>query len=1045
MPDVSRRVQEAIGDRYVVERELGRGGMAVVYLATDVRQGRKVAVKVLQPQLAAGIGPSRFLREIEIAGRLTHPHILPLFDSGHAGDLLYYVMPYIAGESLRERLHREIQLPVSAVVQIGCDIASALEAAHQHGIMHRDIKPENILLDGDQAMVADFGIARAVHVAAGSTISEPGIAVGTPAYMSPEQGSAQREVDARSDIYSLGCVLYEMLAGEPPFTGATAQAVLARHLTEAPRAIANIRPGVPAELEAVIATALAKVPADRYRTAGELLHALQMVSSPTGAVRAAPRQQAWLRRLTPRWLLLLVAISAAALGALVQPWSRGPRLDASLMLVAPFSHRDGAVPHALSGDLCESLLHRAMTRWDGLRVVDPLWVADARARRGYETVHLAEALQLARDRGAGRLATGEVFAHGDTLFVFAALYDVADDGELLRQATAAVAQDLHDASAQFERLARLLVAGDPAAGSADTSTAAGTRSLPAWRAFQAGMLALRDFDLDSAQASFRAAIAADDRYPQPRLWLAHAEWLADAEGSDWPRQVREADLLGERLGPGDRERARALRALAEQRFADACRHYADLVARDSLDFLAWFGLGECQHRDRAVVTDPASPSGWSFRSSAHRAVEAYRRALDALPSSHAVFRGRAHTRLAELFLTDASYFRLGHRAAADTAWFGAWPGVDGDTLSLVPYPLEQLLDGEPATRPSTRQRALRQGRVVVRDLAERWAVAFPRNADAREAFARALEALGVLAGTAPSALGELRAARSFATSTPQQMRLAVGETRVLVKLYRFDEASRSADSILERWTDPDPASAAELAGLAMLRGRTDRAAALMRQAAPSLRFISYDGTPVEPGNQLAAEVGALLAYAAAGSPLDSIRRIRQRVERGIAMAYSADERSDASDALLARSDALAFFAGLPEAVPGDSADGYLLQLQRAVATGRGSEAAAVLRAEQAGRDGPPGDVTIDGVLSEARIFLAAGDTAAAAARLDMALGALPTFGSDLVGDVPQAAALVQTLELRSELARAGNDRYTLARWSAAAAALRDDETRVQGR
>ncbi len=219
MSDVTARMTAALGDRYAIERELGSGGMATVYLAEDRKHKRKVAVKVLRPELAAALGPERFLREIEIAANLTHPHILPLHDSGDADGFLYYVMPYVEGESLRDRIHREKQLPIEDARKIASDVATALSFAHGHDVVHRGIKPENILLEAGIAVVADFGIAKAIHAARGDKLTETGTSVGTPTYMSPEQAAGTSDLDGRSDIYSLGCVLYEMLAGEPPFTG----------------------------------------------------------------------------------------------------------------------------------------------------------------------------------------------------------------------------------------------------------------------------------------------------------------------------------------------------------------------------------------------------------------------------------------------------------------------------------------------------------------------------------------------------------------------------------------------------------------------------------------------------------------------------------------------------------------------------------------------------------------------------------------------------------------------------------------------------------
>jgi TolB-like protein/tetratricopeptide (TPR) repeat protein len=277
-------LQAALADRYVFERELGRGGMATVYLATDLRHDRPVALKVLHPQLAASLGPERFLREIKLAARLQHPHILTVLDSGDAAGRLWFTMPYIEGESLRDRLVREKQLAVEDAVRIAREAADALDYAHRHGVIHRDIKPENILLSDGHALVADFGIAR--KLGGDEHLTETGMAIGTPAYMSPEQAAGERELDARTDIYSLGTVLYELLAGEPPFTGPTAQAMAARRLsTEAP-SVRQYRPAVPETVDRAVRKALARVPADRFASAGELARALTPVTDTTPA--AAP-------------------------------------------------------------------------------------------------------------------------------------------------------------------------------------------------------------------------------------------------------------------------------------------------------------------------------------------------------------------------------------------------------------------------------------------------------------------------------------------------------------------------------------------------------------------------------------------------------------------------------------------------------------------------------------------------------------------------------------------------------------------------------------
>jgi TolB-like protein/Tfp pilus assembly protein PilF len=275
------RVRDALADRYAVEREVGRGGMATVYLAQDRRHHRPVAVKVLHPQLALSLGPDRFLREIQIAARLQHPHIVPLYDSGRSGDFLYYVMPYIEGESLRQRLEHDASLPIEEAVHIGRAVATALDYAHRQQVVHRDIKPENVMLHEGEPLVTDFGIAKAVTAAAAENLTQTGTAVGTPAYMSPEQAAGEAELDGRSDIYSLGAMLYEMLAGSAPFVGPTVQAIMAKLFAEPVQPLRERRADVPEWLEQSILKALAKAPVDRHETAAQFAQALMLHTGTT--------------------------------------------------------------------------------------------------------------------------------------------------------------------------------------------------------------------------------------------------------------------------------------------------------------------------------------------------------------------------------------------------------------------------------------------------------------------------------------------------------------------------------------------------------------------------------------------------------------------------------------------------------------------------------------------------------------------------------------------------------------------------------------------
>jgi Tol biopolymer transport system component len=314
LSDLQARLQDALADRYSLDRELGAGGMATVYLAHDLKHDRKVAIKVLRPELVHALGPERFLREIATTANLHHPHVLPLYDSGRtaepSGALLYYVMPFVEGESLRDRLKREKQLPLDDALRIAREVADALSYAHAHGVIHRDIKPENILLESGHALVADFGIARAVRTAGADRLTDTGLALGTPAYMSPEQAAGDRDVDGRTDLYSLGCVLYEMLAGQPPFSGPTVQSIAHQHLTATPPPITQLRPAVPGMVAAALDRALAKNPADRFNPVGQFAEALsaQQPLPPAATPKGSPR-----RRMMIAGLAILGAIAAAVL------------------------------------------------------------------------------------------------------------------------------------------------------------------------------------------------------------------------------------------------------------------------------------------------------------------------------------------------------------------------------------------------------------------------------------------------------------------------------------------------------------------------------------------------------------------------------------------------------------------------------------------------------------------------------------------------------------------------------------------------------------
>ena len=429
MTSLNARLIAALADSYRIERELGQGGMATVYLAEDLKHKRHVALKVLRPELAAALGAERFLHEIRVTSRLQHPNILPLFDSGEAGGFLYYVMPYVEGETLRSRIDRERQLSVTDAVEIARDVAGALKHAHDAGIIHRDIKPENILLRDGRAFVADFGIALAA-AGAGTRLTETGLSIGTPSYMSPEQATADRELTPATDQYALASVVYELLAGDPPFAGSNAQAVVSRILTQEATPVDSLRDGLPPGLSAAVSRGLAKTPADRFESVSAFGDALRAaITGPQPGARAArgTRSGARGRLVGAAAALLLVA---AGWWASRRSSAAPPAADAvNYLAIFPFAY-DGDPSRAFVGASIGHLLGRAIDGVGPLRTADPAAVRaqleNAKSDVGDPVVGRA----LAQRLGAGRFVVGTIVQTGtDRLLITATIYDVASGAE----------------------------------------------------------------------------------------------------------------------------------------------------------------------------------------------------------------------------------------------------------------------------------------------------------------------------------------------------------------------------------------------------------------------------------------------------------------------------------------------------------------------------------------------------------------------------------------------------------------------------------------
>jgi eukaryotic-like serine/threonine-protein kinase len=529
--DLRVRLQSALSDRYRLERELGRGGMAVVYLATDLKHGRQVALKVLRPELTPAVGAERFQREIGIAARLQHPHILSLHDSGAVAGMLYYAMPYVEGESLRARLRREVQLDIGEAVRVAGEIAEALAHAHAAGVIHRDIKPENILLSASgHALVADFGIARALDAVGGEALTETGLSLGTPCYMSPEQATAGRMLDGRSDLYALACLLYEMLAGEPPFTGPTTQTILARHALDPVPSLRTVRPTVSVALEAVITRALAKVPADRFASAAEFRRSLDLafrapapiltLPVPVGLAPSGRRR----RILVGLGLGVLIAVGVA-LGRRAWPAAQpGDEAEPAIRSLAVESFEN------LTGDSAQVYLAKGIT---GQLEAELAQLADVEGRM--------PALQAARKVGVDAVLAGSLQRAGGTLRITAQLKSVKTgqaiwagtfDGEMpaILQLQADVAR------AVAERIRVSLTTGE-------RSRIAGSRRQvrpAAYEAYVRGTYFLgkaTESDFRTAIGYFQKAIDADPTYAAAYAAMADAYTTLGYYGTVAPEET----------------------------------------------------------------------------------------------------------------------------------------------------------------------------------------------------------------------------------------------------------------------------------------------------------------------------------------------------------------------------------------------------------------------------------------------------------------------------------------------------------------------------
>jgi tRNA A-37 threonylcarbamoyl transferase component Bud32 len=997
-------VPQIFGGRYAVERPLGSGATATVYLCRDRQTMNAVAVKVLHLDLAESMGAERFLREIRLTSGLDHPSILPVIDSGAEGSQLYCVLPYMEGGTLRDLLREKKQLGITEAVEIAKTIAIAVAYANDNGLIHRDIKPENILFHQGKAYLGDFGIARALFATAGQlTTTTTGVIRGTPAYMSPEQASGERTYDGRSDIYSLGCVVYEMIRGMPPFVGPTTQSVMAQRFSTVPREMRAYRSSVSPAMERVVQKAMMPVPADRYMTAREFADALE-------AAAKVPPTRAFSRR------GIMIGVAAAALlvaaGALANRLGVGAattdvRPDTTQLVVLPFE-RDAATESLGSID---PFIYEAFSAWRGLTVIEPFQVRDAVARKG--TVSGVE-----RDRsvavalGAGRFVRGSVVSlpGGAGWRIFGWLHEVRgkSDTMLYNASITIKPSDLATIGSHYASLASMLLLRGSDSSSSSSSLVVSTTSLPAMQFFARGIGAVNEWDFPTADSLFASAVVLDPKYGRAYLWQAQVRFWQRAGPDAWAPLAQKALVDTTRQPQRDIRLARALAALGAKDYDAACREYDGLRQKNAADFAAWFGLGRCRDLDYRIVRDAESPTGWSYRSSYSDAVDAYQRAFEVLSLSHRSLERGAFEPLRDLLFMRPSKLQATVLPPNEAGSFVGRLDWENGKPILRPIPLALTAAGDPAAVPAGLRQAVASQQKLFGKIAAAWSAALPTSAGAKEGVAVALEMRGDRA-----ALDTLRIARSLATDPDAQLRLAASDVILRLKFAnpadsnQFRIIQRLADSLLTENPRPSARGATSLIPLAVLTGHCHAAASLLQQTPYSnTRGVSRDAL----GAADALTVSTLLGCA--DDPSREVQGLQRRVETS-----AADPSAVVN--LLAR--AVQSMAGSDTALTSSFArtGGYLLKAQSFANDGKRDSVRALLTRLAAARVRTGyDDISPDAVYLESRVLLFVGDTAMAKESLHRVLERLPFLTPGMLARPVEMAGFLRCIELLDRIAPA---------------------------
>jgi tetratricopeptide (TPR) repeat protein len=910
-------IASALAGRYSVERLLGEGGMGRVFLGTDLRHRRKVAIKVLRPELANETGRARFEREIGTVASLRHPHILPLIDSGEVDGLRYLITPYIEGETLRERLDREVQLPLEDAVSIARDVAEGLSSAHALGHVHRDVKPSNILLSQGHAIIADFGVARAIGEPTDTGLSTAGMLIGSPPYMSPEQAGGEEIVDGRSDIYALGCVVHEMLAGEPPFTARTVPALVAKHMLEPPPDLAMARPDLPPEIASAVRKALAKVPADRYADALAFVRDLagEGVSTRAGARPGAARRiRAW--RPWAAWTV----VAGAALGlasmlarANADDPAPGPEGVAPRdLLVVGYGPATASDDERARIGVVEDELTRLLTGWDGVRTVSRSAKEGLRAELGIadgDPVSLATALDMARRAGVGTLVFADHTMRGDSTFLQAQPYDVGSRDA--RGAPISSSAPSSDVAALVAPVAAGVLGFAGAPGELATVKREST-SLEAIRRLYAGRGDLEQWRLESAERLLREAIAADSLFGRAHYLLsATLYWQGATNPSEFParggeirRLASAARRLGQAADPRHRLSVKAFDDFQNGRYQEAREGYEALLASDSTDVYAWLFLGSVEYQDPWAIE--RRDGSLTPRGSYNRAVAAFLRSVRLSPDFSLGYGHLAdvYRRVAGAAREAACYSYARPGTGTILPWESHRPGavtrcpVLRDSLEFVEH--EALRAIEPHARIAGAERFLDAVGVELR----RWAEYAPENPWPRKRLADGVLAraeLRVAAGSRvpwPELLSDAlphaeRALELSRDTTPEDL-VRVGTLRMA--LGDLDEARRAVDRALALAEAPGAGGLASLpsdaANALLATGRVRRALEVVGATRAAIRATYPDATG-NPLDVLVLQVAdRLQVYGATGFVGPDLRASFAEIDRTwVDAGYSGEQRT----------------------------------------------------------------------------------------------------------------------------------------------------------